>query len=144
MTGGVAHQHGYMEPGDRIVHVNHVSLEKGTDALDAAVQLLKRAPFGLVWIGVSKPVLDSPPIDADTDRGAAAAEDPRPRGRQSLSGGDLGPYLESSDGTLAPTTTTSTTTTTTASALAGNVAILPHLPKCLIELKRDNSEFLGT
>ncbi|XP_063962810.1 multiple PDZ domain protein-like isoform X4 [Lytechinus pictus] len=53
VPGGVAEQDGRLIPGDRLVSVNESNLENCT--LDAAVQVLKGAPRGLVTIGVAKP-----------------------------------------------------------------------------------------
>eukprot|EP00057_Strongylocentrotus_purpuratus_P007667 XP_011662141.1 PREDICTED: multiple PDZ domain protein [Strongylocentrotus purpuratus] len=50
---GVAEQDGRLIPGDRLVLVNESNLENCT--LDAAVQVLKGAPRGMVTIGVAKP-----------------------------------------------------------------------------------------
>ena len=64
VPGGVAQLDGRLVPGDRLVHVNGVSLERAT--LDVAVQALKAAQRGKVKLGVAKPLplLPNPPPDS--------------------------------------------------------------------------------
>ena len=54
VPGGVAQTDGRLVPGDRLLFVNDINLENAT--LDLAVQALKGAPRGTVYIGVAKPV----------------------------------------------------------------------------------------
>lgn len=56
VPGGVAQVDGRLVPGDRIMYVNQVRLEKAS--LDTAVQALKGAPYGPVKIGISRPVTE--------------------------------------------------------------------------------------
>ena len=60
VAGGVADKDGRLLPGDRLMGVNGVALDKAT--LDEAVNVIKSAPRGTVIISVAKPisVLDSP------------------------------------------------------------------------------------
>ena len=53
VPGGVAQQDGQLIPGDRLLYVNDTDLENAS--LDEAVQALKGAPKGIVYIGVAKP-----------------------------------------------------------------------------------------
>ena len=55
VPGGIAQLDGRLLPGDRIMYVNDVSLDSHT-SLDCAVQALKGAPFGLVKIGIARPI----------------------------------------------------------------------------------------
>lgn len=53
VPGGVAHIDGRLEPGDRLVSVNGVSVYSAS--LDVAVQSLTGAPKGIVRLSVLKP-----------------------------------------------------------------------------------------
>uniref|UniRef100_H2YMG8 Multiple PDZ domain crumbs cell polarity complex component n=1 Tax=Ciona savignyi TaxID=51511 RepID=H2YMG8_CIOSA len=53
VKGGVAQQDGRLDPGDRLIFVNDVSLQFAD--LDQAVRVLKAVPQGRVAIGVRKP-----------------------------------------------------------------------------------------
>ena len=66
-TGEVAQQDGQLITGDRLMFVNNSPLENVS--LDTAVQALKRAPQGLVKIGVAKPlpVTDSQVTENSTE-----------------------------------------------------------------------------
>ncbi|XP_076259043.1 multiple PDZ domain protein-like isoform X4 [Rhynchophorus ferrugineus] len=54
VPGGVAQVDGRLIPGDRLLAVNDVNVERS--ALDVAVQVLKGAPKGVVKIAVAKPL----------------------------------------------------------------------------------------
>ena len=54
VPGGVAQADGRVTPGDRLLFVNDVDLSNST--LQHAVGVLKKAPMGLVKIGIAKPV----------------------------------------------------------------------------------------
>uniref|UniRef100_M4ACC1 Multiple PDZ domain protein-like n=1 Tax=Xiphophorus maculatus TaxID=8083 RepID=M4ACC1_XIPMA len=54
VPGGVADQDGRLLPGDRLMFVNETDLEGSS--LDYAVHILKSTEYGLVQIGVSKPL----------------------------------------------------------------------------------------
>ncbi|XP_027874275.1 multiple PDZ domain protein [Xiphophorus couchianus] len=54
VPGGVADQDGRLLPGDRLMFVNETDLEGSS--LDYAVHVLKSTEYGLVQIGVSKPL----------------------------------------------------------------------------------------
>ncbi len=56
VPGGVAHVDGRLVPGDRIMYVNQVQLQRAN--LDTAVQALKGAPYGPVKIGISRPLTE--------------------------------------------------------------------------------------
>lgn len=60
MPGGVADQDGQLLPGDRLMFVNETDLEGSS--LDYAVHVLKSTGYGLVRIGVAKPL----PVCEDT------------------------------------------------------------------------------
>ncbi|XP_043971135.1 multiple PDZ domain protein isoform X1 [Gambusia affinis] len=54
VPGGVADQDGRLLPGDRLMFVNEIDLEGSS--LDYAVHVLKSTEYGLVQIGVAKPL----------------------------------------------------------------------------------------
>uniref|UniRef100_A0A672GTG0 Multiple PDZ domain crumbs cell polarity complex component n=1 Tax=Salarias fasciatus TaxID=181472 RepID=A0A672GTG0_SALFA len=54
VPGGVAERDGRLLPGDRLMYVNATNLEDAS--LEDAVQALKGAKFGMVQIGVAKPL----------------------------------------------------------------------------------------
>ncbi|GAU94334.1 hypothetical protein RvY_06126 [Ramazzottius varieornatus] len=54
VPGGVAQQDGRLVPGDRLLWVNDINLEKAS--LERAVEILKGASRGIVRIGVAKPL----------------------------------------------------------------------------------------
>uniref|UniRef100_H2YMG6 Multiple PDZ domain crumbs cell polarity complex component n=1 Tax=Ciona savignyi TaxID=51511 RepID=H2YMG6_CIOSA len=70
VKGGVAQQDGRLDPGDRLIFVNDVSLQFAD--LDQAVRVLKAVPQGRVAIGVRKPrpMFRVPPsTDSENDHG---------------------------------------------------------------------------
>lgn len=56
VPGGVAQVDGRIVPGDRIIYVNQIQLERAS--LDTAVQALKGAAYGPVNIGIARPVTE--------------------------------------------------------------------------------------
>ncbi|XP_072517234.1 inaD-like protein isoform X2 [Salminus brasiliensis] len=54
VAGGVAESHGGLLPGDQLVFVNDTHLDSCT--LTQAVEVLKAAPAGTVYLGIKKPV----------------------------------------------------------------------------------------
>ncbi|XP_016137767.1 inaD-like protein [Sinocyclocheilus grahami] len=55
VPGGVADNHGGLLPGDQLVFVNDTQLD--TCSLDQAVEVLKSAPPGRVYLGIRKPLV---------------------------------------------------------------------------------------
>ncbi|KAL1023163.1 hypothetical protein UPYG_G00037170 [Umbra pygmaea] len=55
VPGGVADRHGGLLPGDQLVFVNDASLDRST--LTQAVEVLKAAPPGTVYLGIRKPLV---------------------------------------------------------------------------------------
>lgn len=54
VPGGVADNHGGLFPGDQLVFVNDTYLD--TCSLAQAVEVLKSAPPGIVYLGIRKPL----------------------------------------------------------------------------------------
>ena len=57
VVGGAAERDGGLLPGDQLVSVNEVQLDRLS--LDQAVDVLKGAPPGAVRLGVRKPLVSS-------------------------------------------------------------------------------------
>lgn len=55
VPGGVADTHGGLLPGDQLVFVNDTHLD--TCSLAQAVEVLKSAPPGIVYLGIRKPLV---------------------------------------------------------------------------------------
>ncbi|TRY85609.1 hypothetical protein DNTS_010179 [Danionella cerebrum] len=70
VPGGVAAKHGGVFPGDQLVFVNDTHLD--TCTLAQAVEVLKAAPLGKVYLGIRKPLVPE------------EGNDEQPEGKQSL------------------------------------------------------------
>ncbi|XP_044746782.1 inaD-like protein isoform X2 [Coccinella septempunctata] len=76
VPGGVAQADGRLIPGDRLIAVNDINVERAN--LDTAVQILKGAPRGLVKITVAKPFTSNDgnsQASQDTEDGSTCLEE---------------------------------------------------------------------